>query len=489
MKRPRFPRSLRGRLTAGLVVLLALACAAVGVTTVLALEGFLVRRLDQQLTASGGRFAASLEHEERPDADNIPDTRGQAEGTFGARLLDGRVTDSSVVRERSDVAVPLSPGDQRELAKLAPNGAGRSIRLTSLGEYRVQAVAGDDGDVLVTGLPLHPVEETLHKLEAVEIVVFGIALIAAGAAAAWWVGFTLRPLRRVAATATAVTRLPLAGGDVAMPEPLKVDDPRTEVGQVATALNRMMGHVGDALRRRQASEERLRSFAADASHELRTPVATVRAHAELALRRPEPMPAEARDALHRIQSESRRMSVLVDELLLLARLDAGRPLAREPVDLSRLVLDAVDDARTVGPGHRWVLDLPAEPVEVSGDPHSLHQVVANLLANADAHTPAGTTVTVTLSPSAPHQGPAEHVELTVEDDGPGIPEALLPNLFERFTRADASRTRTGGGTGLGLAIVHAVVGAHGGTVDVTSRPGRTRFRLRLPAEGADGAPA
>lgn len=477
MKRPRLPRTLRGRLTAGLVLLLAVACAAVGVATALELEGFLVHRLDQQLAASGGRFAASLEHEDRPDADNAPDTRGQADGTFGARLVDGRVTESAVVRDRSDVAVPLSPDDRRRLAAVPPDGGARSIHLSSIGEYRVQAVSGDDGDVLVTGLPLHPVEETVHRLEAVETVVFGIALAVTGAAAAWWVGFTLRPLRRVAATATAVTRMPLASGDIAMPQPIDVDDPRTEVGQVGAALNRMMGHVGDALARRQTSEERLRSFAADASHELRTPVATVRAHAELGLRHPGPMPPDIRNALQRIQSESRRMGVLVDELLLLARLDAGRPLAREPVDVSRLVLDAVDDARTVAPDHRWILDLPEEPVEIPGDPHGLHQVVGNLLANARTHTPPGTTVTVTLALPPTQPG---RVELTVEDDGPGIPETLLPNLFERFTRADTSRTRKAGGTGLGLAIVHAVVTAHGGTVHATSRPGHTRFVLHLP---------
>jgi two-component system OmpR family sensor kinase len=488
VKRPSPPHSLRGRLTAGLVLLLALACAAVGVATTLELESFLIGRLDQQLSASGGRFAASLEHEERPDADNTPDTRGQAEGTFGARLLGGHVTDSAVVRERSDIAVPLGLGDQRKLAKVTPDAKARSIELSGIGKYRVQAVSGDDGDVLITGLPLHPVEETVHRLEAVEIVVFGIALIATGAAAAWWVGFTLRPLRRVAATATAVTRLPLASGDIAMPRPIDVD-PRTEVGQVAAALNRMIGHVGDALARRQAGEERLRKFAADASHELRTPVATVRAHAELGLRRTEPIPPEVRNALQRIQSESERMSVLVDELLLLARLDSGRPLAREPVDLSRLILDAVDDARTVMPDHRWILDLPAEPVEIPGDRHSLHQVVANLLANAGAHTPRGTTVTITLTPPPSRQAARAHVELTVADDGPGIPGALLPDLFERFTRADPSRTRTGKGTGLGLAIVQAVVTAHDGSVDVTSRPGDTRFRLRLPPDAADIHPA
>lgn len=278
------PRTLRSQLTAGLVVLLALACLAVGVTTVVALEGFLVSRLDQQLSASAGRFAVSLEHESRPDADNRPDTRGQSEGTLGARLLRGTPTQAAVVRDRSDAAVPLSADDRRALAALPTDGSGHGIRLSALGRYRVNAVVGDDHDVLITGLPLRPVEETVHRLVAVEAVVFGGALLVTGVLGVLWVRLSLRPLRRVTTTAASVAELPLASGEVAMPAPVPVADARTEVGQVGTALNRMLGHVGNALERRHAGEERLRRFAADASHELRTPVANVRGHAELALR-------------------------------------------------------------------------------------------------------------------------------------------------------------------------------------------------------------
>ncbi|WP_141726275.1 sensor histidine kinase, partial [Actinacidiphila rubida] len=213
---------------------------------------------------------------------------------------------------------------------------------------------------------------------------------------------------------------------------------------------------------------------ADASHELRTPVATIRGHAELALRHPEPVPAGVTRALDRIAAESARMSGMVDDLLLLARLDAGRPLARETVDLTRLVLDAVDDARAAGPGHRWNLDLPEEPVAITGDAHRLHQIAANLLANARAHTPAGTRVTVQL-----RQTP-DATELAVVDNGPGIPEALRDTVFERFTRAP--QPRSGHGSGLGLSIVSAVAAAHGGTAHVTSRPGETTFRVVLPAD-------
>ncbi|MEU9096804.1 HAMP domain-containing sensor histidine kinase [Streptomyces sp. NPDC048361] len=473
--RSRLPRTLRSRLTAGLVLLLALACLAVGVTTVLALEGFLVNRLDQQLSASGGRFAASLEHDEKPDADNRPDTRGQSNGTFGARLLRGEATQAAVVRAQADAPVPLTARDRAALAGVPVDGRGHDIRLSTLRRYRVVAVAGDDGDVLITGLPLEPVEETVHRLEMVEAIVFGATLAATGVAGALWVRLSLRPLQRVAATATEVTQLPLASGEIEMPAPVPDTDPRTEIGQVGAALNRMLGHVGDALARRQAGEERLRHFAADASHELRTPVSTVRAHAELALRHPGPVPGAVRHSLERIQSETQRMTGLVDDLLLLARLDAGRPLAREPVDLTRLALDAISDARAAAPGHRWLLDVPEQPVTVTGDEHRLHQVIANLLANARTHTPAGTEVTLTLA-----EIPDGTTELSVTDTGPGIPDDLMPELFQRFTRADHHRARTAGGTGLGLAIVSAVIEAHQGTVDVTSRPGHTSFRVTLP---------
>jgi two-component system OmpR family sensor kinase len=238
----------------------------------------------------------------------------------------------------------------------------------------------------------------------------------------------------------------------------------------------MLRHVEDALTKRHASEERLRRFAADASHELRTPVASVRGHAELALLHPGPVPPEVTRALERIKAESSRMGEMVDDLLLLARLDAGRPLERQPVDLTHLVLDAVTDARAAGPDHRWSMDLPEDPVTVPGDAHRLHQVLANLLANARLHTPVGTKVTVTL------ERDPDAAVLSVHDDGPGVPEDVQPGVFERFTRAEHRRRpgASGGGAGLGLSIVAAVAEAHGGSVGLESRPGSTTFRVTLP---------
>ncbi|OIK00716.1 two-component sensor histidine kinase [Streptomyces colonosanans] len=477
------PRTLRARLTAGLVVLLALSCAAVGGAAVFELNGFLTGRLDQQLRDVGQRFPASLEHRVKApdhDGDEHGDTRRQSAGTFGARLVAGAVTNAAVVRSGSDTTsldAPLSAADARTLAAVAVDARGHSVRLSSLGEYRLMAADGPHDDVLITGLPLEPVESAVHQLEIVAAVVFGAALAATGVAGAVWVRWSLRPLSRVAATATRVSELPLASGEVTLPPRAPGADPRSEVGQVAAAFNRMLGHVENALTKRHASEERLRRFAADASHELRTPVASVRGHAELALLHPGPVPPEVNRALERVAAESARMGEMVDDLLLLARLDAGRPLERSPVDLTRLVLDAVTDARAAGPGHRWTMELPEEPVKVTGDGHRLHQMLANLLANARLHTPAGTKVTTSLETGG------TSVVLAVHDDGPGVPKELQAGVFERFTRADHRRRpeHQGGGAGLGLSIVVAVAEAHEGSVGLESRPGATTFTVRLPA--------
>ena len=371
----------------------------------------------------------------------------------------------------------------------------------------------EQGTTLVTGLSLSTVQRTLEHVENTEHMVYAGVLVLALVMGTAMVQLSLRPLRRVAATATKVTELPLDSGEVMLPAGVPDSDPRTEVGRVGAAFNRMLFHVERALGRRAASEARLRRFAADASHELRTPLSAIRGYAELALRHPGPVPEDVSHALRRVQAESARMTVLVDDLLLLARLDAGRPLEREPVDLSRLAIETISDARVARGDHRWRLDLPDEPVLVEGDEHRLHQVLANLLSNAGKHTPPGSTVSVALAVSDAAPGdtrpgdtrpgggfpgdppgadavqrgiapPGPRVELSITDDGPGIPPELLPELFERFTRGEVGRARdasaAGRSTGLGLAIVDAVVAAHGGGIIVTSRPGMTRFAILLP---------
>ncbi|WP_374238260.1 ATP-binding protein [Actinoplanes sp. DH11] len=345
-------------------------------------------------------------------------------------------------------------------------------------EYRVMVTTSrvDDSVVQVTALPLADVN---HTLVTVAMFTGGVvlgSLLIAGWGGALIVRRTLKPLDRVAATATRVSELRLDRGEVRLaqrvPEP--DTDPRTEVGQVGAALNRLLDHVGNALEARHASEMQVRQFVADASHELRTPLAAIRGYAELSRRSRQAVPEEIAHVLTRVESEAKRMTTLVEDLLLLARLDAGRPLAQDEVDLTMLAVDATSDAHAAGPGHYWQLDLPDEPVTVVGDGARLHQVLANLLANARTHTPEGSTVTVQVG-AVP-----DAAVLRVSDDGPGIQPDLLPRIFERFARGDSSRSRAAGSTGLGLSIVHAVVTSHGGKVGVQSRPGQTIFTVMLP---------
>ena len=478
-------RTLRGRLIAGLLALLAVACAAVGVVTYVSLHGYLLGQLDKQLVQASERYQACLgrpppaedgdSHPGPPQPDSPYDCAQQQQAqTFSAQVTDDVVTHSYV----SYGTCELSHEDKAVLTSVPAGGPPFTSDLSSLGDYRLLAVPDPAGSgvTYINGLPMAGVNSTLRQVAIVEIAVFAAALVLTGVLGTGFVRLSLRPLRRVAATAARVTELPLASGEVTLPDRVPDADPRTEVGQVGSAFNRMLGHVEAALARRAASETRLRRFAADASHELRTPLAAIRGYAELARRHPGPVPGDIAHALSRLESESARMSVLVDELLLLAQLDAGRPLAKEPVDLSRLAIDTASDAQAASPGHHWTLELPDEPVLVDGDEHRLHQVLANLLSNAAKHTPEGTTVTVAIATA---EDPPT-VRVSVTDTGPGIPDDLQPALFERFVRGDSARSNGGASTGLGLAIVQAVTVAHGGTVSVASHPGHTRFVITLP---------
>jgi two-component system OmpR family sensor kinase len=479
--RPRFAGwSLRTRLLAAILVLLALVLLVIGVASTLALRQFLIEQLDDQVSAAASR-AADGPHGPPQGHDLFPP--GTATGTVGARIAGGRVEQAAVLDPIATDAdahgqLPLSAAQQSVLLALPVDGTARTRVLGDLGEYRMVAKTTPRGEIQIAGLPLKGVRDTVSGLAAIEAAVAGAGLLVAGLASAGIVRVSLRPLRRVAATASRVTELPLDRGEVVLSVrvPDGDTDPRTEVGQVGAALNRMLGHVATALAARHASEMRVRQFVADASHELRTPLAAIRGYAEVARRGRDAVPPDVAHALRRVESEGTRMTSLVDDLLLLARLDSGRPLDRDPVDLSRLVVDAVGDAHAAGPDHRWLLEMPQDAVTATGDAPRLHQVLANLLANARTHTPIGTTVTTTLSRT---DGTAV---LTILDDGPGIPAELQSEIFERFARGDTSRSRTAGGTGLGLAIVAAVIEAHHGTIEVTSRPGRTAFVVRLPLE-------
>ena len=518
-------RTISGKLIIGLVVLLGAASIIVSVVTSSSLNKSLMSSVDQQLQSATMRWQNCVSSSPDGDADlhrgtgqgPLPACYGQAAGTFEAELTGNTFSNLNLVPGRCE----LSAADEQTLLALHTTqvpgaGPGAPARpggpdmpsytrtLASLdGDYRLTKIQISSSEILVTGLPLATVQGTLNDVANTEHVVFAAVLLLVLVAGTAMVQLSLRPLRRVAATATKVTELPLDSGEVTLPAGVPDSDPRTEVGRVGAAFNRMLFHVERALGRRAASEARLRRFAADASHELRTPLSAIRGYAELALRHPGPVPEDVTHALRRVESESARMTVLVDDLLLLARLDAGRPLEREPVDLSRLAIETTSDARVARGDHRWRLELPDEPVLVEGDEHRLHQVLANLLSNAGKHTPPGSTVRVALTlgnatagPELPagtsgtavvQRGvapPGPRAELSITDDGPGISAELLPELFERFTRGEAGRARdasaAGKSTGLGLAIVDAVVAAHGGAIIVTSHPGMTGFAILLP---------
>jgi two-component system, OmpR family, sensor kinase len=467
-------RSLRWRVVALVVGLLLVGCLIVGGVTTLALQSFLTQRLDQQVAAAAERYSVALGGGDG-DADEqlFASAAGQPTGTFGARVLAGHVTAVGVVTGRN-VALRPSAADQVELAALHAADTPRTVTLPSLGgEYRVLAVALGDGDVLVTGLPERSIDDTIARLVVIEALVFAAALLVTGALSAVGVRVALRPLNRVATTARRVAGLALATGDVALTDRVPPAPLSTEVGKVAEAFNLMLHHVEDSLMQRQASEDRLRTFVADASHELRTPIAVIRSHIEYIQRGHVELPDDVDQALRRAAAEAERSGQLVDDLLLLARLDSGRPLDDGDVDLTRVVMDAVNDAHRVDPERRWQLDLAEVPVVVRGDEYRLHQAVANLLANASLHTPPGTTVTTHLS----RDPGRDRASVVVDDDGPGISEGMQPHVFDRFAQADP---RNGHDSGLGLSIVEAIARAHSGAVAVRSRPGRTEFTLTVP---------
>ncbi|MEU4482666.1 ATP-binding protein [Micromonospora sp. NPDC023966] len=480
--------SLRRRLVVSVVALLALVSIGIGGLTTIALRHFLIGQVDNQLTIADRRtgdgppWLRPPGDPRRTDPCDLPELeppRGFPPGSIALRTACGATT--ATTRAESGEVETVPAADIATLVALPLDGRPHTVEVGDRGDYRAVAHRSSNGVLGAVAIPLAGVQDTVMWVLVAQAGLVTAGLVIAGGLGALIVRAALRPLNRVAATATRVTELPLDRGEVALSVrvPASDTDPRTEVGQVGGALNRMLGHVAAALAARQASEMRVRQFVADASHELRTPLAAIRGYAEVARRGRDEVPPDVAHALRRVESESTRMTSLVDDLLLLARIDSGRPLAAEPVDLTAMVVNAVSDAHVAGPEHRWQLDLPDEPVSVTGDAHRLHQVLANLLANARVHTPPGTTVTTRLARVT------GAVELSVTDDGPGIPAELQPEVFERFARGDSSRSRAHGSTGLGLAIVAAVVEAHHGEVDVASRPGRTVFTVRLPESTAD----
>jgi two-component system OmpR family sensor kinase len=435
---------------------------------------FLVDRLDDQLEAAVRPAAARLVRTTLPH----PGEHGLSlpEGSYAA-LVDVRGRVQREVRFNVGQAAPRPKIPTRLISSQAQ---GTKPTLTTASavsgetEYRLIAKPLRDERTVVVAMPLTDVRATQHRLLLIEAVVSGLALAAIGVAAYWLTRRELRPLERMAQTSRAI-----AAGDLS--QRVEPHDPRTEVGQLGDALNAMLAEIERAFDERLAAEERLRRFVADASHELRTPVTSIRGFAELFRRGAGERPADLANVMRRIEQEGERMGKLVEELLLLARLDQGLPLEREPVDMAVVVEAAVDAARASDPERP--IDVQCESsLVVLGAESRLRQVVDNLLTNASVHTPAATPVHVRLAAQD------ERVVLEVSDEGSGVPAHEADRIFERFHRIDRSRARSQGGAGLGLAIVRSVVEAHGGTVVYRPRPGHgSGFRVTLPL--ATGAPS
>jgi two-component system OmpR family sensor kinase len=483
--------SLRARLLAVLLALAAFGLVTLAAVTYAEQRSFLVQRVDDQTRAA----IPALEHHFGPDRDRdlgpppggVPGpppgagdggpSPGPAlnlpPGTYGQRRnANGKVTGTTVLTygqsTPSPPKWPASPPLGQHVTVGSTGGSGL--------RYRVLAVPAFDGGTTIVAIPLREVDQTLHRLLRVEALVIA-GVLAVLAALAWWlVRLGLRPLERMGRTADAI-----AAGDLS--RRVSPADGKTEVGRLGLALNGMLAQIERAFAERSASESRLRRFLADASHELRTPLASIRGYAELFRIGAAREPAEAEKAMSRIEDESARMGVLVEDMLTLARLDQLPEAARAPVDLSALARDAGDDARAAAPDRDVTVEANAD-LTVLGDESQLRQVLGNLTRNALVHTPAGTPVEIGLTRDG------SDAVLEVRDHGPGLPTDDADALFERFWRSDPGRGRGPAGAGLGLSIAAAIVHAHGGRVSAANAPGGgALFTVRLPAAPSQRTPS
>jgi two-component system OmpR family sensor kinase len=476
--------SLRARLVAVASALVVVGLVVAAVVSYTALRSSLLKRVDQQLTTLHRRAETQLLRS--GDANSLGraaafDTVAGAPPFFQVRGEDGAILGSVVVRppgERTFTPqlpsrLPSMPVD----ADPSPGGPSKTFTVDSAEpggpSFRVSVSSlGTTGDTLIVALPLRDVGRTLAHFRNIELLVtIGVALAVAGLGL-WLVRVSMRPLTGMAATADAI-----AAGDLSRRVSPADDD--TEVGRLGLALNTMLERIEGAFAERQRTEDRLRRFVADASHELRTPLTSIRGYAELFRRGAATRPDDLAKAMSRIEEEAARMGVLVEEMLLLARLDQGRPLDHKPVDLSLLAAQAVGDMRVVEPNRPVDLDVDG-PVEVIGDAARLRQVLDNLLTNVRTHTPPNTPATVRVHTA----DDGRNAVLLVADQGPGMTEDQVARAFERFYRVDPSRARSSGGAGLGLSIVSAIVTAHDGEVRLDSEPGAgATFTITLPVEG------
>jgi two-component system OmpR family sensor kinase len=454
------------RLALGLGALALAVFAVVGTVMAQSMQEYLERRLDAQMETT----QVSL----KKDFAKNGTLKGAAYGWYSVvyDVRDGTATP----KNRDDL-----PADNAELTEVALRVEGRdpvyrTEYLHGDGTYRLRGCAVSDGVVLVSAAPMNDITTTVRQLVIVEVATFLLALVAFVVIGRAVLRRGLQPLSDMARTAHDITSHDLTDS-ARLPVRAEGGDGGAEVEELRTAFNTMLEHIDTSLAARTAAEQRLRRFIADASHELRTPLTSIRGYADLFRYAAANAPEEREAHLEKLRSEAARMSVLLDDLLLLARLDSAEvetPLRVTDGDLAALAREAADAFRAARPTHPLTLTAPDEPVRAAFDPLRLRQVVDNLLTNAAVHTPAGTTVSVSVEVRG---GSAV---LRVGDTGPGIPPADQSRIFDRFYRVDDSRTRDRGGSGLGLAVVHSLVAAHGGTVELTSRPGATVFTVTLP---------
>jgi two-component system OmpR family sensor kinase len=473
--------SLRGRLLVAVLALTAVGLLLLGGITYYEQRSFQYDRIDQQLRAGIGQVGLELEgpaaaaHAHDYDHDTPPPGGGHA--NFGLppgsyvqkRDVSGRVISGKPITTLGQevTARPKLPAQlalHQIVTVSGQKGSGTRYRVLAEREPR-------DATVNVAAIPLRATDDSLDRLLAVEALVIAAVLIVLGVVSWIVVRVGLLPLDRMGHTAGAI-----AAGDLS--HRIETTDPRTEVGRLGIALNAMLDRLEQAFGEREASEDRLRRFIADASHELRTPLASIRGYAELFRMGAAREPADVEKAMRRIEDEAARMGLLVDELLMLARLDEVAEAEYGEVDLAAVVRDAVDDARATAPNRPLHARID-EPAVLVGDADQLRQVLGNLLRNALVHTADGTPIDVTLAPSG------DDLRLEVRDHGPGLPPGEPSALFERFWRSEGGRERGKGGAGLGLAIVAAIVDAHGGRVHAQNAAGGgASFVVVLPAARA-----
>ena len=472
--------TLSRRLVLRTAALVALVAVTLGLISTLAVRQIMLRQLDDRLHSAVNTQKMAPNPDSDHDGRSNPlgiDLPGMPPGTLLVTAF-GQVVKMGEVRQGSYGSLNLEQANAL-LSGLTPDQVA-TVSVPDRGSYRAELTQRTiDGVVVnnVVALPLAELNHALMELVLLEAIITVVAVGAAVVITRTVIVRSLRPLNSLAAAATAVSNLELDRGEVslAVRVPASNTDHTNEVGQVGHAFNHMLNNVEGALAARQQSETKVRQFVADASHELRNPLAAIRGYSELTRRSRDQLPEDTQFAMARIEAESARMSKLVEDMLLLARLDNDPNLQLAPVDVVEVVLNATSDAQVAWKTHTWRLSLPEDAVVAEADSMRLHQVVVNLLANAHKHTPPGTTVEAGVRTEGPW------AVITVTDDGPGIDPTVRDHVFERFARADAARAHNEeGSTGLGLAIVAAVMQAHHGTASVESQPGRTRFTLRLP---------